>query len=224
MKVASFIQLFVFAYSYNCIGANVIEVKLTSICSSKVTLSYSIFDSKTAESCEYRCWNCTAKYRELGSSDGGLRKVEYSHLNADGEIRLDGLSAESNYSIHLKCGAIQSNEVFFFTEGTNTSCPDDIIPSSTLSPVMVFHEDTLLGTRDSVLGIVFSLLGLLIILITTFYVVRKIRRRRRLERIRTYLGSTIIDPFENLQNRIEEDSGSQRLIEARENRGSTAEL
>ena len=55
-------------------------------------------------------------------------------------------------------------------------------------PVMFKDDTSILGTRDSLLGMFIGLLGLIIIAVTTFYVVRKIRRRNRLERIRRYLG------------------------------------
>ncbi|WAR23509.1 hypothetical protein MAR_037178 [Mya arenaria] len=94
----------------------------------------------------------------------------------------------------------------------NNTCDEG--QGTTPSPVVEFHEKTsFFGTRDSVLGAVFALLGLGIIFITCFYVLRKYRRRQRLERIRNYLGSTVIDPFDNLQSHSELDSGSERLIE-----------
>lgn len=57
------------------------------------------------------------------------------------------------------------------------------------SSVVEFKDSSsFLGTRDSVLGVIFGSVGFAIIVVASFYLILRFRRRRRWERIRRYLG------------------------------------
>ena len=63
--------------------------------------------------------------------------------------------------------------------------------NSTSPHVDVYYQEQsgfLFGSRDSVLGILFGLFGLMIILVTSYYLWRRYRTRQRRQRIRSYLG------------------------------------
>ena len=77
-------------------------------------------------------------------------------------------------------------------------CPEASSDVESEVPVVFKDESSLFSSKDSILGIVFGLCGFLLIIVTTFYVLRKVRRRQRLQRIRRYLGyvsSVLSAPF-----------------------------
>lgn len=143
--------------------------------------------------------------------------VLYHHfpvLHTHGVYKLeDKLLAGGLYWFQIRCEDLVSNAVSITALGTD-NCTQ--ITNTTRSPEVVYQEQTGLffGSQDSLLGIVFGLLGLLIILVTSFYLWRRYRNRQRRQRIRSYLGASLIDPFANMQNRIDEieANGGQRLM------------
>ncbi|XP_052776393.1 uncharacterized protein LOC128214143 [Mya arenaria] len=211
MSPTTILQVFIAAFCLEHSSGKEIDVVLLRSCGNTATFEYNIYDAKTLEICEFGCWNCSAEYNVVGNQLS-IGRQEFQHLDASGELKLDGLTIGFHYTLQLVCGDIASDKALFNTSVGNNTCDEG--QGTTPSPVVEFHEKTsFFGTRDSVLGAVFALLGLGIIFITCFYVLRKYRRRQRLERIRNYLGSTVIDPFDNLQSHSELDSGSERLIE-----------
>ena len=82
----------------------------------------------------------------------------------------------------------------FYFSIKDKHCDDSNTPSITPdSEVVEFKDESpFFGRRDSVLGVVFGLFGLLIILVSLFYVSLRVRRRQRRERIRRYLGYGIL--------------------------------
>ncbi|KAL4236078.1 hypothetical protein ACF0H5_004464 [Mactra antiquata] len=143
------------------------------------------------------------------SHDDNHELEYYPTMKNGGSFKIPDLIVGINYSVQIRCSTV-SSDIFSFNVD-DKECPT--VSTEGDSSVVVFQEKTsLLGTRDSILGIVVGLFGVTIILVTTFYIVRKVRHRQRLERIRRYLGSSLIDPFENIRDH-EPESGSERLIE-----------
>ncbi|XP_045158183.2 uncharacterized protein LOC123524208 [Mercenaria mercenaria] len=187
--------------------APVIKLELTDSCKTEAEFEWLIFEEDSGLA------NCAIIYDNTESFSPNSSKYfeKYSMLPNSGTFSIKELVLGQNYSVQIVCGKTTSDVLSFSIE--DKDCPVGNEGATSDTPVVFKEQTSLLGTRDSVLGIVFALFGLLIIIVTTFYIVRKIRRRQRLERIRRYLGSSLIDPFENMQDR-EQENGSERLIES----------
>lgn len=200
----------VFGLEWRHLDATDPEIRLTvdDSCRSAAKIEWLVLTSNE------ELTNCTIFYDTAENFSKGLA---HSHdtlrsMTESEAFIINGLKPDRNYSVGIICSSVLSEVLTFNVSDSDCSTfnKDDTTPTN---EVVVFKEQTsFLGTRDSVLGIVFGLFGLLIIIVTSFYVLRKVRRRQRLERIRRYLGSSLIDPFQNMEDR-EPSMASERLIE-----------
>lgn len=190
------------------------EIKLDVIsdCVDAAALGWTVFSFDDAITF---LTNCSVSY-SVGAQNDLLQKPMVYHyfpvLKKHGVYNLrDWLLAGRQYWFNIKCGNIVSNAVSITALDNCTQ-----VGNTTHSPDVVYQEQTGLfsSTQDSVLGIVIGLLGVIIILVTSFYLWKRYRNRQRRQRIRSYLGASLIDPFANMQNRMEEieASGGQRLM------------
>lgn len=183
----------------------VIKRSLSSLCRSSAEFEWHILNQDDID-----VHNCSIRYGPIGQKM--IVDIFADVKSFSGHFNLENLTSGVNYSVQISCENSQSEPEFFIITGSECS-ESNLLTSN--DEVVVFQETTpLLGTRDSVLGIVFGLFGFLIIIVTTFYIVRKIRRRRRLERIHAYLGSSMTDPFGNLNISMDQEMASARLIES----------
>lgn len=188
-----------------------IRLEQTDSCRSKAKFEWLIFEDEKGLA------NCTILYNttENLTESSAESPESFPMLERSGTSTIGGLVLGQTYFIQIVCKKARSNTVQFSIQDKDCSLLEKPV-TTTDSSVVEFKEQTsFLGKPDSVLGIVFALFGLLIIMVTTFYIVRKVRRRQRLERIRRYLGSSLIDPFENMQDR-DQENGRERLIESTE--------
>lgn len=107
------------------------------------------------------------------------------------------------YSVVLKC--ILFNTLPYMTTESNLSgeCLKDQNDASTPESEVIYKPRTIFSSsvQDIVLGIVFSILALLIVFVTMYYQYRRYRRQRRMQQ---YLSTPHTDPFERLQDHMEE--------------------
>jgi len=157
--------------------------------------------------------NCTVVYAPSEQFLAGQVKTykTYINISVTGSFTLNGMNSGELYSVQIRCDKAMSEVVRakFYVDNCGAAKDDDTV-------IEYKEPPSLLGGRDSMLGIVFGLFGLLIILVTTTVIWKRYRHRQRRERIRRYLGTSQIDPFENLQLRIDNQesggSGVDRLI------------
>lgn len=184
-----------------------IQLNVISSCADDVELGWMIF---TPDDELLSLSNCSLTVSEH------LEKPAVDHwfpiLHRQGTYKLgDKLFNGLRYSFQMKCGRIGSNSVLLTALDNCTQAKN-----KSHDPDVVYEKQTGLfgSTQDTVLGVMFGLFGFAIILVTSYYLWRRYRNRQRRQRIRSYLGASLIDPFANMQNRMDEmeASGGQRLI------------
>lgn len=187
-----------------------IEVLLENVCASTASLEWLFFPR---DSNAKGLNSCCVRFDLHEQFMANISHIQlYKFLPNNGIFKLFGLIPGRQYSLDVSCGTSRSNVTTF--SASDVACTGEN-KSDVESEVPVMFEDksSLFSSKYSILGIVFGLCGFLIIIVTSFYVLRKVRRRQRLQRIRRYLGSSLVDPFENLEIRMpHDDSSSERLM------------
>lgn len=190
-------------------GNTEIKLDIHSQCADSAELGWTLIIANNTIKFLSNC-SLVSKY---SSSSKPVLYHRFPFLPRQGVYKLeDKLFAGGKYLFSIRCADTVSNTV---TVIASDNCP---VVNSTHGPDVVYQEQTGLfsGTKDSVLGIVIGLLGVLIIIVTSFYLLRRYRMRQRRLRIRSYLGASLIDPFTSMQNRMDEieANGGQRLMES----------
>lgn len=107
------------------------------------------------------------------------------------------------YNVVLTC--ISYNTIHYMTTELTISgeCHKDQNVATTPESEVIYKPRTIFSSsvQDIVLGIVFSVLALLIVFVTVYYQYRRYRRQRRMQQ---YLSTPHTDPFERLQDHMEE--------------------
>ncbi|XP_041359631.1 uncharacterized protein LOC121375955 [Gigantopelta aegis] len=125
-------------------------------------------------------------------------------------IKLVNLLDNLFYICYLDCEGSRSNNVTFKTGSIcydswgehlsrNNSTDDDVHST----PTMLEDSGIAQSTIDMILGIIFGLLGTCIVGAAAYYFWRNYRRRQRILRL---FRQPHIDPFESLQNNMEDSS------------------
>lgn len=107
------------------------------------------------------------------------------------------------YNVVLTC--ILYNTIQYMTNELTFSgeCLKDQNVATTPESEVIYKPHSIFSSsvQDIVLGIVFSVLALLIVFVTVYYQYRRYRRQRRMQQ---YLSTPHTDPFERLQDHMEE--------------------
>ncbi|XP_011454860.3 uncharacterized protein [Magallana gigas] len=105
------------------------------------------------------------------------------------------------YNVVLTC--ILYKPIRYIPTELTGECLKDQNVATTPESEVIYKPRTIFSSsvQDIVLGIVFSVFALSIVFVTVYYQYRRYRRRRRMQQ---YLSTPHTDPFERLQDHMEE--------------------
>ncbi|XP_061168103.1 uncharacterized protein LOC133177034 [Saccostrea echinata] len=177
-----------------------LSLNLTSLCNDEAIFEalpkYSIINS-----------SCTILYNHNRTvlNDLNNGKVTY-RFNASSNIFRIPLNGEHVlYNVELKCmkNAGSTMQYSNSVDKITAACHRDQEVITTTESEVIYKEHAIFSSsvQDIVLGIVFSVLALLIVFVTVYYQYRRYRRQRRMQQ---YLSTPHTDPFERLQDHMEE--------------------
>lgn len=171
-----------------------LKVDLKSTGSKEVTLSI----TRVEESDSQLTFPCVLLYYATVDGLPDEKKVTVpSFEKSVFNVTITGLHPDTNYTVLAKSGNQIPFKVLTFktvssSSGTTTSS----------GPVVEFKEKQLFSatTLDIVLGVLFGVVALCIVCVTSLYLYRRYQRRQR---IRNFLRTPHTDPFESLQDYME---------------------
>ncbi|XP_063413324.1 uncharacterized protein LOC134695824 [Mytilus trossulus] len=189
-----------FIVTYICIAAgkfaSEVVVSVTETQTNQVTLMI----KKPGEPNQPLNLPCRFCYVQIVTKE--QKCVDQTDFLGHTNITILHLQPDTNYNVFVECGdVLSSNKLQFKTEiqqGSTTSS----------GPEVVYKESQLFSatTLDVVLGVLFGVVALCILAVTSLYLYRRHQRRRRLQ---NFLRTPHTDPFESLQDYVEGDTGSQ---------------
>ncbi|XP_056018673.1 uncharacterized protein LOC125668520 isoform X2 [Ostrea edulis] len=158
---------------------------------------------------KYRVINstCTISYSLNKASSHSVNANNFVFNSSSNVFRVPlerALHSKTLYSVVLKClkdddGTLQYSKLVDKFTG---ECHRYRLLTTTGSEV-IYKEQAVFSSsvQDIVLGVVFSVVALLIVFVTIHYQYKRYRRQRRMQQ---YLSTPHTDPFERLQDHMEE--------------------
>ncbi|XP_062593688.1 uncharacterized protein LOC134255199 isoform X2 [Saccostrea cucullata] len=177
-----------------------LNLNLTSLCNDEAIFEalpkYSIINS----SCALSYINNRPISNEVNNG-----KITYK-FNASSNIFRIPLNGEHIlYNVVLNCvkDLERTSQFSNSIDKITATCHRDQEVITTTESEVIYKEHAIFSSsvQDIVLGIVFSVLALLIVFVTVYYQYRRYRRQRRMQQ---YLSTPHTDPFERLQDHMEE--------------------
>ncbi|CAC5407583.1 unnamed protein product [Mytilus coruscus] len=186
--------------TYICIAAGKFASEVVVTVTEIQTNQVSLMIRKPGEPNQPLNLPCMLCYVQTESKE--KKCVDQTDFKGHTNITILHLQPGTRYNVFVECNDVLSSNKFTFKT--------EIQGGSTMSsgPEVVYKESQLFSatTLDVVLGVLFGVVALCILAVTSLYLYRRHQRRRRLQ---NFLRTPHTDPFESLQDYVEGDTGSQ---------------